>query len=226
MKKILAIALAAVMTLAVLAVAVNAEAEPALLITADQIAAEGNQKSAGVATVELVSDEGGFARITSAGDDPWIMITPVPTTKVENKYATFKYRTSSTVTLGIEVYTEIAEPHASAGADAFQNDGQWHTAVIDLSTAQDQWKGNISRIDPMNAAGLPAGEVIDIAWVAIFADENDAKAYTGPNEGEPAAPSDNPTPADNPGTADASVIAIAAVACVALAGVVVAKKVR
>ena len=41
---------------------------------------------------------------------------------------------------------------------------------------------------------------------------------------------DDPTPTDptpsNPDTADASVIAIAAVACIALAGVVVAKKVR
>ena len=41
---------------------------------------------------------------------------------------------------------------------------------------------------------------------------------------EPTQPSD-PTPT-NPTTADASVIAIAAVACIALAGVVVAKKVR
>ena len=225
MKKILAIALAAVMTLAVLAVAVNAEAEPALLITADQIAAEGNMKSAGVGTVELVSDEGGFARITSAGDDPWIAITPTPTTDVANKYAAIKYRSTTEKSTGIEVYTEIAEPHATT-SEAFQNDGQWHTIVIDLSTAAAQWKGNFSRLDPMNAAGLPAGEVIDIAWVAVFADENDAKAYTGPKEGEPTAPIDNPTPPDTPGTADASVIAIAAVACIALAGVVVAKKVR
>ncbi len=223
MKKILAIALAAVMTLAVLAVAVNAEAEPVLLITADQIAAEGNQKSAGVATVELVSDEGGFARITSAGDDPFIAINPVPTTDVANKYAAIKYRSTSEKSTGIEIYTEIAEPHATT-SEAFQNDGQWHTIVIDLSTAGAQWKGNFSRLDPMNAAGLPAGEVIDIAWVAIFADENDAKAYTGPSE--PTAPVDDPTPAENPGTADASVIAIAAVACIALAGVVVAKKVK
>ena len=42
---------------------------------------------------------------------------------------------------------------------------------------------------------------------------------------EPTQPSD-PTPTTNPTTADASVIAIAAVACIALAGVVVAKKVR
>ncbi len=177
MKKFLALAIIAVMTVALFAVGVNA-ADPVLVITAEQIASSENNCSAGVESVELKTDDGNYARITSAGDDPWIQILPTPTTEVANKYAAIKYRSTSEKSTGIEIYTEIAEPHATT-SEAFQNDGQWHTIVIDLSTAAAQWKGNFSRLDPMNAAGLPAGEVIDIAWIALFASEDDAKSYTG-----------------------------------------------
>ena len=177
MKKILAIAIAVVMISAVCAT-VSFAADPATVITPEQLAAEGNTVNA--ATVELKNDDGAYVKVTSTGDDPWICIKPVPAVGADNKYATIKYRTTSTASKGIEVYTEIDEPHATT-TETLNTDGKWHTIVIDLSTAGDKWKGNFSRLDMMNGAPLPAGEVIDIAWIALFANEADAKAYKGPS---------------------------------------------
>ncbi len=186
MKKILALSVAVIMTFALFAAAVNAAAEPALLITAEDLASESNTTKSGV-SFELM-EEGGekFARFTAEDLDPHLYLASKPQTDVANHFAVLKYRTTSGAQK-TDAFMAGAEPHTQF--TDIVNDGQWHFAYGDLEESGANWTGTFARLDPLNNGDLKAGDTIDIAWIALFANEADAKAYTGPAAGsEPAQP--------------------------------------
>lgn len=179
MKKILAIAIAVVMTVAAFALCVNAAAEPALLITAEVLASEQNATKSGV-SFEL-KEEGGekFARFTAEDLDPHLFIAANNVTAVGNHYAVIKYKTTSGAK-EIDAYMAGAEPHTIFSPE-IENDGAWHYTYGDLEESGANWTGKFARLDPMNGGTLAVGDTIDIAWIALFANEADAKAYKGPS---------------------------------------------
>ena len=184
MKKVLATIITIAMLVSLFAVFSSA-AEPALVIT-PEIIADGNN-TFGNCSAE-VQEEGGltFAHIETTGDDPWVVLKPAQETDVANKYAAIKYRTTADDSCGGGAfYTLIAEPHAEYD---LVKDGEWHTAVCDLSVASvanggganTSWNGQFNRMDILNGAPvLNPGQKIDIAWVAFFDNEADAAAYDG-----------------------------------------------
>ncbi len=182
MKKVLATILTIAMLVSLFAIASFA-AEPALVITPDDMANEDNTFGNCAAEVQ---EEGGieFAHVETSGDDPWIVFKEVPTTDAANKYAVIKYRTNADDSCGTGAfYTKIAEPHVEY---ELIKDGEWHTTVVDLSVAaavngggaNTNWDGAFMRMDILNGAPvLNPGQEIDIAYVAFFADEAEATAY-------------------------------------------------
>ena len=177
MKKILALSVAVIMTFALFAAAVNAAAEPALLITAEDLASESNTTKSGV-SFELM-EEGGekFARFTAEDLDPHLYLASNPKTDVANHFAVLKYRTTSGAKK-TDAFMAGAEPHTQF--TDIVNDGQWHFAYGDLEESGANWTGTFARLDPLNNGDLKVGDTIDIAWIAVFANEADAQAYTGP----------------------------------------------
>ncbi len=129
MKKILALSVAVIMTFALFAAAVNAAAEPALIITAEDLASESNTTKSGV-SFEL-KEEGGekFARFTAEDLDPHLYLASNPKTEVTNHYAVLKYRTTSGAQK-IDAFMAGAEPHTQV--THIVNDGQWHFSYRDL----------------------------------------------------------------------------------------------
>ena len=191
MKKILAIAIVAVMALA-LCTGVFA-AGPVEEIKGQALfdLLDGAQKN----TVEVaLKEEGGekFVTCTASGNDPYLTLTNPVNKGTDNPYVVVKYRTSGTVA-SFDIYTEIAEPHAKS-SDLI-TDGQWHYVALDLTFAENNWKGAIKRFDVMN--GEVNGCSIDIAAVAIFASKNDAKAYGGNDLVFPKSPDEVEQPADD-----------------------------
>ncbi len=175
MKKVLLLVLAIAMLFSLWTFAAFADEadEPALLISASQLGSAGNQYLNGVGHELLEEDGASFVRFTATAGDPWVWIQPVPTTDAANKYAAVKYRTS--VSTSASFYTKVAEPHVDHTLTA---DGQWHIDVVDLSNggANTNWTGEFNRLDPLNSDSGSA----DYAWIALFADEAKAAAYTGP----------------------------------------------
>ncbi len=196
------------------------------------------------------------------------------------KWAKIKYRTiTETDNTGVQLIGQFyinpaAEPFVPV---KYKHSQKWETLVIDLTsvsekaTVASKWNSSsytgVSQIrfDPMESdrdaeaahneedtAVVADGDCIDIAWIAFFESEADAKAYDG-TQNTPAVillPEDLAayTPGNaiksielreeevkaedigsgdddpNPQTSDASVVAVATLACIALAGVVVAAK--
>lgn len=184
MKKILAIAIAVVMTVALFAVTSTA-ADAKCLITAEQLASADSTLN-GV-SVELSSEgDVAFAKFTASSLDPHLYIKPDVKTDAANHFAAVKYRTTSAAET-IDAYMAPAEPHTIFSK--IEADGNWHIAYGDLEQSGANWTGTFARLDPLNNGGLKEGDTIDIAWIALFASEDDAKAYTGPAAGEtPVAP--------------------------------------
>jgi len=176
MKKILAIAVAVVMIAAVCSTVSFAASEPALLITAEQLADESNLTTSNNVEIELKEENGvKFARITATGGDPHFYFGTAPETDVANKYAAIKYRTT-TSGLTIDAYMYAAEPHTIFGE--VNGDGNWNYLLGDLSQSGANWTGKFARFDPLNG-NVAAGDVLDIEWIAVFADQADAEAYRG-----------------------------------------------
>jgi hypothetical protein len=175
MKKILAVATAIIMITAVCATVSFAASEPALIITAEQLSAADNTYNGSSAELK---EEGGekFAQFTAVNLDPHFYFGTVPETDAANHYAVVKYRTTSGAQ-SIDAYMAGAEPHTIFGT--FEADGQWHCTIGDLEQSGSNWTGKFARLDPLNNGGLVEGDTIDIAWIALFASEDDAKAYTG-----------------------------------------------
>ena len=115
-----------------------------------------------------------FARFTALNTDPHLYLASQPTTSVENHYAVIKYRTTSSAA-SIDAYMRAAEPHTMFSE--IVNDGEWHYAFGDLEQSGSNWTGTFTRLDPLNGGALTVGDTIDIAWIALFADEEDAAMY-------------------------------------------------
>ena len=198
------------------------------------------------------------------------------------KWAAIKYRTITEVdNTGVQLKGQLyvnpaAEPFIPI---EYKHTQKWEVAVIDLTSVSSKttlssiWDSShytgttAIRFDPMepdrdaedqnnehNVAEVEADSAIDVAWIAFFENEADAKAFDGsqntyacildaaalsaPSGGnnirtseiaEEEAKAEDPNQGGddepaNPSTSDASVVAIASVACIALAGIVVAAK--
>ncbi len=175
MKKVLLLLLTVAMLFSLAALgAAAADDDPALLITASQLGSAGNAYFNEVGHELLEEDGATFVRFTAKAADPWVLIQPTPTTDVANKYAAIKYRTTVNNTTA-SLYAKVAEPHVDV---ALNGDGEWHIAVVDISNGgtNDKWVGEFNRLDPLNVDSGSA----DYAWIALFADEAKAAAYTGP----------------------------------------------
>ncbi len=213
MKKFLALAIVAVITVAL---CVSASASAALRVDADKLY-ELFENNTGANTVTAEKKDG-YVTFTASGDDPFFAFPEPLNPGVDAKYAVVKYRTGDEGVNTIDFYLKIAEPHAQSAG--LTRDGEWHFVVVDLSkpfpeSMDSIWDGTIARLDPMT--GSVNGKSIDIAFIEFYASE--AEANEAASEGAPEEPS-------NPGSGDAAIIAIAAVGCIALAGAVVAKKVK
>ena len=193
------------------------------------------------------------------------------------KFAKIKYRTETEVdNTGVQLKGQFyvnpaAEPFIPV---KYNHTKKWETVVVDLTAVSEKttlssiWDGShysgktAIRFDPMepdrdaedqnnehNTAEVLPDSAIDIAWIAFFESEADAKAYDGTQNtpyciilpedlvtGKWAGANNiksaeimhddgAETPAEtNPPSGDAMIVAIAAVGCAALAGAVTAKK--
>ena len=178
MKKIIAIALSAMMIIA-LCLPAMAAAEPTFLETAEDLYNDLDGTSNPSVAMTLDEADGvKFVHFDVTGNnDPWLTFkTPLKVGEA-NKYAAVKYRTSSAGVDSIDFYIAIAEPHAIARN--IVADGEWHYAYADMSEggSDNKWDGNgtIARFDMM--AGSGTDWAIDIAEIAFFASEDAATEY-------------------------------------------------
>ena len=192
------------------------------------------------------------------------------------KFAKIKYRTETEVdNTGVQLKGQFyvnpaAEPFIPV---KYNHTKKWETVVVDLTAVSEKttlssiWDGShysgktAIRFDPMepdrdaedqnnehNTAVVLPDSAIDIAWIAFFESEADAKAYDGTQntpyciilpedmtDGKWAGANNIKSAAilhqdataeepSNPPSGDAMVVAMAAIGCIALAGVVAAKK--
>ena len=177
MKKIITVVLAIVMVLSLCSISAFAAGGPDFLETAEDLYNDLDPESNNTVTMTL---EDGYVNFDVANNnDPWLVFKePLPIGEA-NKYAVIKYRTSNAEVQTIDFYIAIAEPHAIA--HDIVADGEWHLAYATMDEGGDtnKWTGNgtWARFDMM--AGTGTNWAIDVAWIAFFADENAAKAYTG-----------------------------------------------
>ncbi len=178
MRKIIAIALSAMMIIA-LCLPVMAAAEPAFLETAEDLYndLDGTSNPSVVMTLDE-ADGVKFVHFDVTGNnDPWLTFKTPLNVGEANKYAAVKYRTSSAGVDSIDFYIAIDEPHAIARN--IVADGEWHYTYADMSEggSSNKWDGNgtIARFDMM--AGSGTDWAIDIAEIAFFASENAATEY-------------------------------------------------
>ena len=178
MRKIIAIALSAMMIIA-LCLPVMAAAEPAFLETAEDLYndLDGTSNPSVVMTLDE-ADGVKFVHFDVTGNnDPWLTFKTPLNVGEANKYAAVKYRTSSAGVDSIDFYIAIDEPHAIARN--IVADGEWHYTYADMSEggSSNKWDGNgtIARFDMM--AGSGTDWAIDIAEIAFFTSEDAATEY-------------------------------------------------
>ncbi len=177
MKKFITVVLAIAMILSLCSISAFAAEGPDFLETAEDLYNDLDADSNKSVTMTL---EDGYVNFDVAeNNDPWLVFkTPLDIGEA-NKYAVIKYRTSNSEVQSIDFYIAIAEPHALA--KDIVADGEWHLAyaVMDEGGDANKWTGNgtWARFDMM--AGTGTDWAIDVAWIAFFADEAAAKAYTG-----------------------------------------------
>jgi len=160
MKKFLALAIVAVMTVALFAVGAQAE-------------------------------DFSYAHFVASGDDPCSGVTfSGAHTNMDPdavKWAAIKYRTvsekdSGGAALTGQIYVQPAqEPCVKVEYNHTQN---WETLVLDLSgcaawNSEKYTQTNSIRFDFLQGNKVQDGDSIDIAWIAFFENEADAKAYNG-----------------------------------------------
>jgi len=177
MKKFITVVLAIAMILSLCSISAFAAEGPDFLETAEDLYNDLDADSNKTVTMTL---EDGYVNFDVAeNNDPWLVFkTPLEIGEA-NKYAVIKYRTSNTEVQTIDFYIAIDEPHAIA--KNIVADGEWHLAyaVMDEGGDANKWAGNgtWARFDMM--AGTGSNWAIDVAWIAFFANEDAAKAYTG-----------------------------------------------
>lgn len=142
-----------------------------------------------------------YARFTATGNDPNGTFEIGAIDRAVTKWAVIKYRTvtekdSTGVQIRGQIYAKAAEPHCLVTWNHSQN---WETVVLDLTTTFDNgatpeiWTTTTEttfRFDMMESnrdavandsadpAVIEAGSQIDIAYVAFYNSEADAKAGT------------------------------------------------
>jgi len=148
-----------------------------------------------------------YAHFVAAGNDPYGTIkfdeTIDPAT---TKWAAIKYRTvTKTDNTGVDLIGQIyIDPAAEPFCPVKWNHSQkWETIVVDLTSVSEKttlteiWTGAAGtgfRLDPMESnrdaeaasnstdtAVVADGDSIDIAYIAFFNSEADAKAFDGTN---------------------------------------------
>ncbi len=195
MKKVIAFAVAAFILIALCVPAFAAD--PAKIVGAEELYEALDESSNPSVAMELDEEDGvKFVNFTvTSNNDPWLQFNPVLAVGSANKYVSIRYRTSNTEVASIDLYVKINEPHAIA--QGIVADGEWHNAVADLSEggAGNHWDndnpdGTIARFDMM--AGTGTDWAIDIAFLAFFDNEADAKAFTVPSQGAAPVTEDEP----------------------------------
>ena len=161
MKKFLALAIVAVMTVALFAVGVQAADD----FPYAHFVADGNDPCTGVT----------FSGAHTAMDPDAV------------KWAAIKYRTvtekdSSGTALTGQIYVQPAqEPCVPIN---YVHSQSWETLVLDLSgcaawNSEKYTQTDSFRFDFLQGNTVQKGDSIDIAWIAFFENEADAKAYDG-----------------------------------------------
>ena len=211
MKKILAIAIVAIMAVALCTTAFAAEMTSFDQITT--VAGAGNDPSQNLGTFggnnAAGTDLGDISEKVSAGEDGVIAFYLWGWyTTGDAKIVEFGYRFGDVKVLGSAKY-ETGQDVINAGAPIAGETGESSRFQIKVPVVKGE------NVEAFGIVKLENGEIRDIAKVT----------YTSTVGVDSAAQQQGGEPT-NPGTADAAVIAIAAVACIALAGVVVAKKVK
>lgn len=152
----------------------------------------------------------GYVTFVSEGDDPYFRFCDgyEPNVTTENlAYAVIKYRTTAAIASG-EFFTNRRSGPQWGGDGthvswSYRNDGNWHAALIDTTTAWGSTVGDslyAFRLDPL-ATGAKAGDTVDIAYICFFADRASAIAYGSAEfpddfqetESETEAPTEAPT---------------------------------
>jgi len=203
MKKILAIAVVALMT-----VALCISASALHHTSADQVMAESDGH-----------DLANFGNNDTAGTDLGaiteenIIVWGWHSTEAEGGIDCFGYR------YGDVVITD-SEKHVGNDADVIASQCGGVGESVRFRITVPVLKGDQEVVAVVKLAD---GTVEDMWTIKYSAENGKTLADITPKADDPATPGTTPS---NPDTADASVIAIAAVACIALAGVVVAKKVK
>ncbi len=142
-----------------------------------------------------------YARFTASGNDPYATIEFGAIDRSVTKWAVIKYRTitekdSTGVAIRGQLYAKAAEPHCLI---TWNHSQQWETVILDLTTTFDNgatpeiWTTTTDttfRFDMMESnrdavandsadpAEIEAGSQIDIAYIAFYNSEADAKAET------------------------------------------------
>ena len=142
-----------------------------------------------------------YARFTAAGNDPNGTFEIGAIDRTVTKWAVIKYRTitekdSTGVQIKGQIYAKAAEPHCLV---TWNHSQQWETVVLDLTTTFDNgatpeiWTTTTDttfRFDMMESnrdavanttddpAVIEEGSQIDIAYIAFYNSEADAKAET------------------------------------------------
>ena len=211
MKKILAIAVVALMTVAlcISASALHHTSADQVMAGSDghDLASVGNNNAAGT-ELGAITEESFF-------------IWGWHSTEVEGGITEFGYRYGDVTVLGSpKFYHDNSTDAGKADNDTIASQCGGVGESVRFRIEVPVLKGDQEVVAVVKLAD---GTVEDM-WTVKYSAENGKTLEDITPKADDPAPVD-PTPS-NPDTADASVIAIAAVACIALAGVVVAKKVR
>ena len=211
MKKILAIAVVALMTVAlcISASALHHTSADQVMAGSDghDLAAVGNNPVAGTELGAITEES--------------IVVWGWHSTEVEGGITEFGYRYGDVTVLGSpKFYHDNSNDAGKQDNDTIASQCGGVGESVRFRIEVPVLKGEQEVVAVVKLAD---GTVEDM-WTVKYSAENGKTLEDITPKADDPAPTD-PTPS-NPDTADASVIAIAAVACIALAGVVVAKKVK
>lgn len=208
MKKILAIAVVALMTVAlcISASALHNTSADQILAGSDghDLAAFGNNPVAGTELGAITEEN--------------IVVWGWHSTEVEGGIDCFGYRYGDVTVLGSpKFYHDNSDAAGKQDNDTIASQCGGVGESVRFRITVPVLKGDQEVVAVVKLAD---GTVEDMWTIKYSAENGKTLADITPKADDPK------TPAENPKTADASIIAITAVACVALAGVVVAKKVK
>ncbi len=145
----------------------------------------------------------GYVTFKATEGDPYLTLGNAPTAYANQlRYVVIKYRTTSQ-TNG-EFFTATsggynwANPFEKTHTNiTYNNDGQWHTTIVDASAVWGDLYGQTLqnfRFDPLDSPTVTAGDSIDISYIAFYSNAAAAEAAAAADEGvAPATPVDPAT---------------------------------